>query len=204
MSELIEKYIVEVISNKNNILSEGLQFHINENIPISTNVYRRGSEKYFELFKEARELYNEGIIDLHYEIDKMYIKELEIGEYGMYEGNLVPIDYPMYEDELLVFEAMYKGKKVKIGKAGAKRIGKGKACVYVYTGKKNKDGTRKVKKVTFGSSMPSAMGNSEAHRKRRKSFGERHQCSKKKDKTKAGYWSCRLTKLFGRNIPGWW
>ena len=52
--------------------------------------------------------------------------------------------------------------------------------------------------------MPSAMGDSEEHRKRRKSFGDRHQCSKKKDKTKPGYWSCRLTKLFGRNIPGWW
>ena len=52
--------------------------------------------------------------------------------------------------------------------------------------------------------MPMAMGKSEAHRKRRKSFGERHQCHKKKDKTKAGYWSCRATKLFGRNIPGWW
>ena len=204
MSELIEKYIVEVINNKKTMLSEGLNFHIKENIPISTNIYRRGSEKYFELFKEARQLYNEGVIELNHDIDKMYIQELEIGEYGLYEGNLVPIDYPMYEDELLVFEAMYKGKKVKIGKAGVKRVGDGKACVYVYTVKKNKDGTRKVKKVTFGSSMPSAMGKSDAHRKRRKSFGDRHQCSSKKDKTKAGYWSCRLTKLFGRNIPGWW
>jgi len=204
MSKLIENYIIEVISNKKNMISEGLRFHINENIPISTNIYRRGSEKYFELFKEARQLYNEGVIELNHEIDKMYIKDLEIGEYGIYEGVEVPIDYPMYEEEHLVFEAMYKGKKVKIGKAGAKRIGKGKACVYVYTGKKDKNGKRKVKKVTFGSSMPSAMGDSEAHRKRRKSFGERHQCSKKKDKTKAGYWSCRLTKLFGRNIPGWW
>ena len=170
MSKLIENYIIEVISNKKNMISEGLRFHINENIPISTNIYRRGSEKYFELFKEARQLYNEGVIELNHEIDKMYIKDLEIGEYGIYEGVEVPIDYPMYEEEHLVFEAMYKGKKVKIGKAGAKRIGKGKACVYVYTGKKDKNGKRKVKKVTFGSSMPSAMGDSEAHRKRRKSF----------------------------------
>jgi len=26
----------------------------------------------------------------------------------------------------------------------------------------------------------------------RKSFAARHQCDQKKDKTKAGYWSCRL------------
>tara|TARA_Y100000591_G_scaffold331287_1_gene364719 strand:- start:865 stop:1479 length:615 start_codon:yes stop_codon:yes gene_type:complete len=204
MSKIIEKYIIEVIKDKNNILSEGLRFHINENIPISTNIYRRGSEKYFDLLNETRSLYNEGLIELNHDIDKMYISELEVGVFDMYEGNLVPIDYPMYEDEELFLEAKYKGKKVKIGKAGAKKIGNGKACVYVYTGKKNKDGTRKVKKVTFGSEMPTAMGDSEEHRKRRKSFGDRHQCSKKKDKTKPGYWSCRLTKLFGRNIPGWW
>ena len=62
----------------------------------------------------------------------------------------------------------------------------------------------KVVKVEFGSSMPDAMGDSKAHKKRRDSYGNRHNCSDKKDKTKAGYWSCRLTKLFGRNIPGWW
>ena len=52
--------------------------------------------------------------------------------------------------------------------------------------------------------MPDAMGDSEAHRKRRKSFGDRHNCADKKDKTKPGYWSCRLTKFFGRDIAGWW
>jgi hypothetical protein len=64
--------------------------------------------------------------------------------------------------------------------------------------------TGKVKKVSFGSSMPDAMGDSEAARKRRKSFGDRHNCADKKDKTQAGYWSCRATKFFGRDIPGWW
>ena len=52
--------------------------------------------------------------------------------------------------------------------------------------------------------MPDAMGDSDAHKKRRKSFGLRHNCADKKDKTKPGYWSCRATKFFGRNISGWW
>ena len=82
--------------------------------------------------------------------------------------------------------------------------GGGKAYVYVNSGKKNKDGSIKVKKVTFGSSMPDAMGDSDKHKARRKSFGLRHNCADKKDKTKPGYWSCRLTKFFGRNISGWW
>lgn len=208
MNSDLKKYIVEILSNKNNLLSEGLRFHIDENIPISTNIYRRGSDKYFDLFNEARQMYNDGIIDLNHEIDKMYISELDVGKWALYNGEMVPLDFPFlleeHEDNDTIAEAMYKGKKVKLGKAGVKRVGKGKAVVYVNSGKKNKDGTIKVKKVTFGSSMPMAMGKSEAHRKRRKSFGERHQCHKKKDKTKAGYWSCRATKLFGRNIPGWW
>jgi len=200
MSKLIENYIIEVISNKNNMISEGLRFHINENIPISTNIYRSGSEKYFELFREARQLYNEGVIELNHEIDKMHIKDLEIGEYGIYEGVEVPLDYPMLIEESL-YEAKYKGKEVKLGKAGARRVKgkKGKAEVFVRDPK-----TKKIKRVVFGSEMPMAMGSSDEHKKRRKSFGHRHQCSKKKDKTKAGYWSCRATKLFGRNIPGWW
>tara|TARA_E500000331_G_scaffold337432_1_gene365531 strand:- start:1389 stop:2015 length:627 start_codon:yes stop_codon:yes gene_type:complete len=208
MSKDLEKYIIEVLSNKKNILSEGLKFHIRENIPVSTNIYRRGSDKYFDLFNEARQMYNDGVIELNHAIDKMYISELDVGKWALYNGNMVPLDFPFlleeHEENDTIAEAMYKGKKVKLGKAGVKRIGKGKAVVYVNSGKKNKDGTIRVKKVTFGSNMPMAMGKSEAHRKRRKSFGERHQCHKKKDKTKAGYWSCRATKLFGRNIAGWW
>ena len=209
MSINLKNYIIEVINIEKSVLSEGLEFHIKENIPISTNIYRRGSKEYFNLFNEARSLYESGKIELHHEIDKMHIKELEIGQWAEFEGQSVPLDYPFLLEEYqldndTIAEAEYQGKKVKLGKAGVKRAGDGKAVVFVNSGKKNKDGTIKVKKVTFGSSMPMAMGKSEAHRKRRKSFGDRHKCSEKKDKTKAGYWSCRATKLFGRNISGWW
>lgn len=95
-------------------------------------------------------------------------------------------------------EAKYKGRTVKLGAAGASRSG-GRAHVYVRDPK-----TGNIKKVSFGSSMPDAMGSGPAAKARRKSFGERHGCSDKKDKTKGGYWACRSTKLFGRNIPGWW
>ena len=44
--------------------------------------------------------------------------------------------------------------------------------------------------------------------KARKSFAARHQCHLKKDKTKAGYWACRLNKfghLFGgRSTNSYW
>jgi hypothetical protein len=205
MTKVLKQYIKEVIikNEEKSLMSEGLKFHINENIPISTNIYRPGSTRYFNLFTEARKLHAEGKIILEHEIDKMYIAEMEIGEFGVYEGQIVPLDYPIMEgNEEHLNEAIYKGKKVKLDKP--KRSGKGRAYVYVNSGKKTKDGQIKAKKVSFGSDMPKAMGKSEAHRKRRKSFGDRHNCSAKKDKTKAGWWSCRLTKLFGRNIPGWW
>ena len=90
------------------------------------------------------------------------IDVLDIGEFGFYEGKLVPLDYPILvgnEDHLN--EAEYKGKKVDLN--DPKRGGDG-AYVYVNSGKKTKDGKIKVKKVSFGSSMPDAMGDSKAHK----------------------------------------
>lgn len=95
-------------------------------------------------------------------------------------------------------EAKYKGREVTLGAKGAKRSG-GRAHVYV----RDPD-TGKVKRISFGSGAPDAMGDSESHRKRRKSFGNRHRCSQNKNKLSASYWACRATKMFGRNIPGWW
>ena len=42
---------------------------------------------------------------------------------------------------------------------------------------------------------------------RRKSFKARHQCTKKNDKTKPGYWSCRIgrhPKVTGAPYTTWW
>jgi hypothetical protein len=203
MEKILKQYVKEVITSKEEkvLISEGLKFHINENIPISTNIYRPGSEKYFDLFIEARKLYKEGKILLEHEIDKIYISEMDIGEWDYYKGGLVPLDFPMLIDENVIVESKYKGKKVKLGLKGVRRVKgkKGRAEAFTRDPK-----TGNIKRVEFGSSMPKAMGKSKKDRDRRKSFGDRHKCSEKKDKTKAGWWSCRLTKMFGRNIPGWW
>jgi hypothetical protein len=182
------------------IISEDLRYHIDHNAGVDMNIFRPGSKKFFNLFREVRELSRNGQYSLNEE-EKYLIQELEIGEFGIYEGQIVPLDFPMLYDDDSLDEAEYKGRKVKLNKP---KRGGGKAYVYVNSGKKDKKGRIKVKKVSFGSSMPDAMGDSKAHRKRRKSFGDRHNCSDKKDKTKPGYWSCRATKFFGRNISGWW
>ena len=66
--------------------------------------------------------------------------------------------------------------------------------------------TKKIKTVRFGSGGLRAKIND---KKARNAFAARHKCSTKKDKTKAGYWSCRLpryAKLLGlkSNFSGFW
>lgn len=185
------------------LVSESLQYHMDKGAGVDSNIFRPGSTAFFKLFREARELYQRGLYSPN-SYEEKELLESDIGEFVFYEGVFVPLDYPIMEgNEEHLNEAEYKGKKVKLNKP-VRGGEKGKAYVYVNTGKKTKDNKIKVKKVTFGSSMPDAMGDSETHRKRRKSFGDRHNCADKDDKTKPGYWSCRLTKFFGRDISGWW
>jgi len=93
-------------------------------------------------------------------------------------------DWQQIRDEYMALtEAEYQGKKVQLGKP--KRGGSKKFYVYVMNPK-----TKKVKKVSFGdtSGLSAKINNPKA----RKAFADRHDCKNKKDKTKAGYWSCRL------------
>ena len=185
-------------------MNEALDYHLDAGVGVDMNVFRPGSTAFFALFREARRRFYEGAYEPSSIEEFELLEDLDIGEFAIYEGQLVPLDYPVMEgNEQHLNEAEYQGKKVELNEP--KRGGDaGKAYVYVNSGKKTKDGKIKAKKVSFGSSMPDAMGDSPAHKKRRKSFGDRHNCSDKKDKTKAGYWSCRATKFFGRDISGWW
>ena len=181
------------------LISEGLRYHRRCGVGVDRNIFRPGSDEFFRLFREVRSLNKLGLYNLS-EPEVDIIKNSDIGEFGIYEGKNVPLDFPMlYDEDIDITEAKYKGREVKLGAKGAKRSKGGKAYVYVRDPK-----TKKIKKVTFGSSLPDAMGDSKAHKERRKSFGRRHKCAEKKDKTKPGYWACRATKMFGRNIAGWW
>jgi len=178
-------------------LSEGMIYHIESGIGFDDCVYRPGSDSYFSLIREARSYFDSGLYDPKSTDELELLEYLEVGEYGVYQGERVPLDLPFLIEPLE--EAKYKGREVKLGKKGASRIGGGRARVYV----RDPD-SGNIKKVEFGSPMSDAMGDSDEDKKRRKNYGDRHNCADKKDKTKPGYWSCRATKLFGRNIPGWW
>ena len=179
------------------ILSEGLNHHLNANKPLTDHLYRAGSTAYFNLWAEARSYYSRGIIDITNEDDLAVLTETHLGHYGMFEGKKVPLDFPM-EDES-IDEA--KNDNKKLNKPMRDSSG-GKAYkVYVKDPK-----TKKIKSVRFGSAGLRAKIND---KKARNAFAARHKCSTKKDKTKAGYWSCRLpryAKLLGlkSNFGGFW
>ena len=192
------KTIIRDELRKSFTISEGLRYHLSNGVGVDRNIFRPESDSFFSLFREVRNLSRLGLYQLN-ENEQELIEETDIGEFGAYEGKRVPLDFPMLYEEDELEEAKYKGREVKLGAKGAKRASGGKAYVYVRDPK-----TKKIKKVTFGSSLPDAMGDSKAHKERRKSFGRRHKCAEKEDKTKPGYWACRATKMFGRNIAGWW
>ena len=91
-------------------------------------------------------------------------------------------------DESDVFEAEYRGRKVKLNKPMQGDVKKFK--VYVKDPK-----TGNVKKVNFGHGGSSVKGKAMKIRKNnpkaRKSFRARHNCDNPGPKTKARYWSCR-------------
>lgn len=179
-------------------VSPGIEYHIKHNLPLSENIYRYSSDAFVQLFEEARQLYRRGEYAMH-SMDLDLINETDIGKYGIYEGKKVPLDLPMlYEEEIK--EAEYKGKKVQLNKP--KRGGPKKFYVYVKDPK-----TKNVKKVNFGDSGNLSVKINEPGA--RAQFAARHNCKDKKDKTKAGYWSCNIGRYWkslggSKNFSGYW
>jgi hypothetical protein len=79
-------------------VSKNLQYHLDKEIPLHENAFRYGTEAQLSLFKEVRKLYNEEKLYLNPE-DRWLIENTDIGNYGLYEGQFVPLDVPMVEEE---------------------------------------------------------------------------------------------------------
>ena len=137
---------------------------------IESNIYRVGSEMYYETFNDWKKTIDRTNLDY---FDKELL-ETDIGSFAMYEGNHVPLDCPMIEEE--------KQPELNKPKAG------GPKKYYVYV----KDpSSGNIKKVSWGDTtgLKIKLNDPEA----RKSFSARHNCPAKKDKTKAqSYWACRM------------
>ncbi len=181
------------------LLSEGMKYHITEGRQLIHNIYRPLSNNYFALFREARELYNKGILSVTE--DDAELLESNIGEFGDYNGIKVPLDYPISLEEIqMIAESLEEADK-KTPPIGKPKRG-GSKKFYVYVRDKGK-----IKKVSFGDTtgLRAKLNNPKA----RQAFAKRHNCPQKKDRTKASYWSCRLpryAKLLGfkTSFSGYW
>jgi hypothetical protein len=197
--------LIEKTINKN-IISESLEYHIVNDLGVDRNIYRPGSKEFFNLFKEVRDLNKKGLYKLNTD-EKFYVLNTDIGNFGLYEGENVPLDFPMFEgqEELQSINEkakrkrkrkttrkksktttpssrLYKGRKVDLNKP--RRGGKKKFYVYVRNPK-----TGKIIKVEWGARGMSVGISDPA---RRKSFAARHRCATHaNDKTKPRYWACR-------------
>jgi hypothetical protein len=184
--EALEEQLDKTLMLKENVeVSESLQYHIDNELSLTDNVYRVYSESYFDLVNEVRELYNEGKIDLNEE-DRLMVesdlgKKVKIGKEYIYLD--APYVYETETEEDILAEAKHHGKNVKLGKPFRTSGGPKKFAVYV----KSKSGG--VKKVTFGDP---GLKVKNSNKKAAKSFRARHKCSEKKDRTTAGYWSCSI------------
>ena len=153
------------------LLSENLQYHIDNKLPLVENTFRYGSRAFIDLWNEARLLHESGIIKLDGD-DKQIVEETDLGQVIYHNGKVIFLDLIMEE------------KKKPLNKPMRDSSG-GKAYkVYVKDPK-----TGKIKTVRFGSGGLKAKIN---NKKARQAFAKRHKCSTRNDKTKASYWCCRL------------
>jgi hypothetical protein len=137
---------------------------------VENNVYRVGSEMYYAYWRDLREAYYKG--ELEVDPSEVDIMESDLGNFGVYEGQNVALD--------CIFEEEGKQPELNKPKAG------GPKKYYVYVKAPNGN----IKKVSWGDTtgLKSKINDPEA----RKSFAARHKCAQQNDKTTAAYWACRL------------
>ena len=155
---------------KKSQISEAIQYHLDTGVPFADNIFRHDSPSFYRFFQEARVRWRNG--ELEPDATDKQILMTDIGMFGIYEGKEVPLDCPLMEAD----------KDVELN--SPKRGGSKKFYVYVKNDKGN------VVKVEFGdtSGLKAKINDREAAR----NFASRHQCDTKNDKTKPGYWACRL------------
>ena len=79
------------------IMTENMQYHIDNKKPLTENTFRYGSKAFLDLWAEARYLYSRDAINLSGE-DKIIIETTHLGEYGLFEGEMVPLDLPIIKE----------------------------------------------------------------------------------------------------------
>jgi len=197
-----EKYILKYITKNDIKISSqpgGPDFSaLNENKAIITfkNDYEvkmnhiAGYDDDFEYF-EAGEREQVYILDKNASFQRVHV------EFGDGTNAYIPKDVISIQEKSLVKNRINEAVKKALTEKKSKKKEKkdpplnkpkrgGSKAYYVYV---RDPKTKKIKKVSFGSGgLRAKIKNKEA----RNAFAARHNCKNKKDRTKAGYWSCNL------------
>lgn len=203
--EILREYVEDkenptLVVKEGVIVSEGLRYHIDNNLSLTNNIFRTYSPAYFDLVNEVRDLYEQGLVQLNEE-DTLMV-ESDLGKVVIIDNQEIYLDAPYIvedeDDEDVLEEAKHRGKNVKLNKPFRTSGGPKKFAVYV----KSKSGG--IKKVSFGDPNLRVRNRNKGAAK---SFRARHKCDQKKDRTTAGYWSCnvgRYAKQLGLSSSNSW
>jgi len=98
--------------NKRVVMTENMQYHVQNQLPLTENTFRYGSKAFLDLWSEARYLYVRDAINVN-ELDQEILAETNLGEYGIFEGEKVPLDLPIlsedFEDDFEDDDNIYTG-----------------------------------------------------------------------------------------------
>ena len=101
------------------LMTENLRYHVENKLPLTENTFRYGSKSFLDLWAEARYLYVREAIHVN-DLDKEILTETNLGEYGIFEGNRVPLDMPIeYEnpyhpilEDILIYGKIYESVNI--------------------------------------------------------------------------------------------
>ena len=184
------------------VFKPGLLHHVKNRIPVTENIYRPGSPCFFNVIKQARHYHKKGLYEVLNDQERDLLENSELGEWAVFEGERVPLDFPLFVDEVLSEKKSKKKKDPPLNKP-SRNTGSGKKYkVFVRDPK-----TGNIRKVSYGDAKGGLKGgwnSAEA----RKSFAARHNCAEKSKKPNkrltAGYWACRAHKDFGPGVGRFW
>ena len=154
-------------------------------IPLPRTLDEQESNEYAN--KLADYLFSEGYEDFDIFVNAHEAEDLDEVTFDDDDDFFAEYGVMWYNDDDVIDEAEYQGRKVKLGKPMQGDVKKFK--VYVKNPKGN------VVKVNFGHGGSSVKGKSMRIRKNnpaaRRSFRARHNCDNPGPRHKARYWSCR-------------
>ena len=107
--DLIDTGLIESVlksyTKEKTVISEELQYHIDNSLSLTENVFRYGSPKYFDVINEARKLYSEGYHQ--WSEEEVELLESDRGRFFNYKGERLPFDFPMVNEQAFSWDGTY-------------------------------------------------------------------------------------------------